>query len=94
MAFSNPDVIKKLNITDAQKEEIKTITDESNAAAREIFQNAGDDREAAMKKLAEHRKETLTKVVAKLNDEQQKTWKEMLGAHFDYTPTPFRRPNN
>ena len=45
-----------------------------------------------MKKLAEHRKETLTKVVAKLNDEQQKTWKEMLGAPFEYTPTPFRRP--
>ena len=33
-----------------------------------------------MKKMTELRKETLAKVEAKLNDEQQKTWKEMLGS--------------
>ena len=86
-AFSDPELAKKLNITEAQKGDIKTITDESNAEVREIFQSAGDDREAAMKKIAEHRKETLTKIVAKLNDEQQKTWKEMIGAPFEYKPT-------
>ena len=36
MAFTDPEVAKKLNITDAQKDEIKTIVDESNAAMREI----------------------------------------------------------
>ena len=36
-----------------------------------------------MKKIAEIRKETLTKVETKLNDEQQKTWKELLGAPFE-----------
>ena len=30
MAFSDPEIAKKLNITDAQKDEIKSITDESN----------------------------------------------------------------
>ena len=35
-----------------------------------------------MKKMAEIRKETLEKVAAKLNDEQQKTWKELIGAPF------------
>ncbi len=90
MAFSDPDIAKKLGLTEAQKGEIKTIVDDSAAEAREIFTSAGDDREAAMKKLAEHRKETLAKVVAKLNDEQQKTWKEMLGAPFEikYPPRP------
>ena len=47
-----------------------------------------------MKKIAEHRKETLGKVVAKLNDEQQKTWKEMIGAPFELKPEPFRPRNN
>ena len=79
-AFADPEVAKKLSITDAQKGEIKTITDEANEAAREIRQGIQDDREGSMKKLAEHNKETLSKVVAKLNDEQQKTWKEMLKA--------------
>jgi Spy/CpxP family protein refolding chaperone len=90
MAFNDPEVAKKLNLTDAQKSEIQTIVTDSNAEVREIFQSAGDDREAAMKKVAEHRKETLSKVTAKLNDEQQKTWKEMIGAPFEikYPPRP------
>ena len=50
---------------------------------RTIFQENQDDREAAMKKMHELNKKTLTKVEAKLNDEQQKTWKEMLGAPFE-----------
>ena len=93
MAFSDPEIAKKLNITDAQKDEIKTITDESNAAMRELFQGFQDDREGTMKKIAEHRKETLSKVVAKLNDEQQKTWKEMIGAPFELK-MEFRPRNN
>ncbi len=36
-----------------------------------------------MKKMDELRKQTLTKIEGKLNDEQQKTWKEMLGAPFE-----------
>ena len=90
MAFSDPEVAKKLSLTDAQKSEIETIVTDSRAEMREIFQSAGDDREAAMKKLAEHRKETLAKVTAKLNDEQQKTWKELIGSPFEvvFTPRP------
>jgi len=94
MAFSDPDIAKKLNITDAQKDEIKTITDESMATMREIGQGFQDDREGTMKKMTEHRKETLTKVVAKLNDEQQKTWKEMTGAPFELKMGPPRPRNN
>ncbi len=93
LAFADPEIAKKLNITDAQKEEIKTINEESGEKIQEIRRDAGDDREAAGKKIAEYRKEVLGKIVAKLNDEQQKTWKELTGAPFDYVPTPFRRPN-
>jgi hypothetical protein len=40
--------------------------------------------------MAELRKETLEKVAAKLNDEQQKSWKELIGAPFEvkYEPRP------
>jgi len=94
MAFGDAEIAKKLNITDAQKGEIKTITDESNEKSQEIGRGFQDDREGTMKKMAEHRKETLSKIVAKLNDEQQKTWKEIIGAPFEYVPTPFRPRNN
>jgi hypothetical protein len=93
MAFADPEIAKKLNITDAQKEEIKTISEESMATMREIGQGFQDDREGTMKKMAEHRKETLNKIVAKLNDEQQKSWKEMTGAPFE-VKFEFRPRNN
>ena len=35
--FADPEVAKKLNITDAQKDEIKTITDESNGGDAGAF---------------------------------------------------------
>jgi hypothetical protein len=89
MAFSDPEVATKLNITDAQKKDIQEI----EQAAREKMPSRDDfqsDREAAMKKMAEVNKETLSQVVAKLNDEQQKTWKELTGAPFEikYEPRP------
>jgi hypothetical protein len=91
-AFSDPEVAKKLNITDSQKSDIQSIVQESMGEMRTIFQENQDDREAMMKKIAEHRKATLAKAEAKLNDEQQKTWKEMLGAPFEIKIPP--RPNN
>src|SRR5262249_29564504 len=56
MAFNDPEVAKKLSLTDSQKSEIQTIVTDSNAETRQIFQDNQDDREAAMKKVAELRK--------------------------------------
>jgi hypothetical protein len=91
-AFSDPEVVKKLNITDSQKSDIDSIVQESFGEMRTIFQENQDDPEARTKKIAEHRKATLAKVEAKLNDEQQKTWKELLGSAFEIKIPP--RPNN
>jgi hypothetical protein len=90
MAFSDPEIAKKLNITDAQKADIKTISDESGEKMRELGQGFRDDPEGTRTKMTELRKETLSKAVAKLNDEQQKTWKDLLGEPFEvkYPPRP------
>jgi hypothetical protein len=82
-SFNDPDVAKKLNITDEQKSEIEKIQRESMQEMRAIFQDAGDDREAAMKKAGELRKQVQAKIEGKLNDEQKKTWKGMVGAPFE-----------
>ncbi len=86
-AFSDPDVAKKLNLTDAQKTDIQEIAREAGEKrpSREDIQS---DREAAMKKMQEINKETLAKAESKLNDEQQKTWKELLGAPFEIQYPP------
>ena len=82
-AFADPEVAKKLNLTDSQKTDIQEIQQGSMQEMRTIFQENQDDPEARMKKMTELRKQTLSKVEAKLNDEQRKTWKEMLGAPFE-----------
>jgi hypothetical protein len=82
-SFSDPEVAGKLKLTDAQKSDIQSIERDSFQEMRTIFQENQDDPEARRKKMDELRKQTLDKVVAKLNDEQQKTWKEMLGTAFD-----------
>ena len=87
-AFADPEVAKKLSLTDAQKSEIQSIVQESQSQMAELRQQFQDDREGAMKKIAEIRKETLEKAAAKLNDEQQKTWKELVGAPFTVTFQP------
>jgi Spy/CpxP family protein refolding chaperone len=91
MAFNDAEIAKKLNLTDSQKTDIQQVIQDSRSQmpSREDFQN---DREAATQKMREVGKATLAKVEGKLNDEQQKTWKEMLGAPFEIKYEP--RPNN
>lgn len=80
-AFTDPEVAKKLNLTDTQKSDIQTILTDSmkEMPTRDDFQ---DDREAAMKKATEVNKQALAKAEGKLNDEQRKTWKDLLGTAF------------
>src|SRR5262249_31725790 len=91
-AFNDPEVQKKLNITDSQKADIQSIVQDSFAEMQTIRQENQDDPEARRKKMTELRKSTLAKAEAKLNDEQKKAWTELLGAPFEIKFPP--RPNN
>jgi hypothetical protein len=88
-AFTNPEVQKDLKLTDKQKEEFKGIAENLQKEAREIFQNAGDDRQAAFQKVMALRKDKLETALKVLTDEQRKTYKELTGAPFEMK---FERP--
>jgi hypothetical protein len=92
-AFSDPEIAKKLNLTDSQKTDIQAISQETMESSRGLISqdSTPEERAEGMKKIAEIRKAALTKVETKLNDEQQKTWKELLGAPFEIKFEP--RPN-
>jgi Spy/CpxP family protein refolding chaperone len=87
-AFAMPSVQEKLKLTDDQKSKIREIEEESRTSMREAFQGFQGDREGAMKKIAELRKENLGKAVAVLTDSQKATWKEMTGAPFELKMEP------
>jgi Spy/CpxP family protein refolding chaperone len=92
-AFNDAEVQKALNLTDEQKEKIKTINEDAAKEMAELFPrgrrgggggppDAGAFKER-MTKMATMRKETLDKVTSVLTDDQKKTWKEMTGAPFE-----------
>ena len=82
----------KILVRSDLKDKIKSITTESGAQMREIFQSAQNDREGAMKRIAELRKETTTKVTGLLTADQKATWKEMTGEAYEvkFEPRPAR----
>jgi cytochrome c553 len=94
-AFSDPEVAKKLNITDSQKSDIQTIAEATMEELRGVpygQDQSEEERATNQKKRAEINKGAMEKVAAKLNDEQQKGWKELIGAPFELKMNP--RPAN
>lgn len=81
-ALANQALAQELNLTDDQKQKVKETLAGSQEKMRDIFQGAGDDREAAMKKIQDLNKETGTKIVDLLTDAQKAKWKEMTGKPF------------
>lgn len=82
-AFADEHVQKELKFTDAQKSEVQEMLSSSNGQMRELFGGFQSDPEGTRTKLAELRKETLTKVQSKLTDEQKTAWKELIGSPFE-----------
>lgn len=91
-AFSNPEVVEALKLTDSQKASIKGISGDLQKETREIFSELGGfgkgkldpERFAEVnKKIDKLTKEYMGKVEEVLDDSQKKTWKEMIGEAFD-----------
>ncbi len=91
-AFSSPRGQEGLKLTDDQKTKLREINEESGQAMREAFQGAQSDREGAMKKIGEVRKQATEKAVGVLTDDQKKSWKDMTGEPFEIVYEP--RPQN
>ena len=91
-ALSDPVIAKKLGVTDEQTTKVKSILADQQSEMQEIRQSAGQDFQAAMPKIQALRKETNTKVMALMTEDQKKTWKEMTGEPFEVVQQP-RRPN-
>ncbi len=79
-AFSDPEVAKALDLTDEQKEKIKTSLSEGRGQRPQGA--PGGDPQAARKRVEEMRKANLDKVMTVLTADQKTKWKEMTGEPF------------
>ena len=91
-AYMNPEIQTKLKMTDEQKNKLKDIGDESGKQMTELRELFQSDREAAMKKMTDIRKETTDKATAVLTADQKASWKEMTGEPFTLVQEPRRAP--
>lgn len=87
-AFTDPELLKKIDLNDDQKAKIRDIGQEVQAQRQEIMQGFQDDREGTMKKMNTLRKESIDKALAVLTDSQKKTYKEMSGEPFEVKYEP------
>jgi hypothetical protein len=85
-AFKDAAVVKKLKLTDDQKKELIDLRKDLEKKVNDALKAAGFDfkkrQEIMTKKIPAWVKETQEKVVAKLSDDQKKTWKDLTGAPF------------
>jgi hypothetical protein len=93
-ALTDPTIAKKLGVTDDQAAKVKTILADQQSEMQEIRQSAGNDFQSMMPKITALRKETNTKVMALMTEDQKKTWKEMTGEPFEVVQQAPRRNNN
>lgn len=96
-AFTNAEVVEALKLTDSQKTSVKGISGDFATERREIITEANKDRKGkggkggfgldpeTQKKLTKVQNEAVGKIVDLLDDNQKKTWKELVGAEFDLT---------
>jgi hypothetical protein len=77
-AFTDAEVQKSLNLTDEQKEKIKTINEDLTKEMGDL-RGGGRGNPQAGEKMAAVRKEATDKIMAVLTDPQKETWKTMTG---------------
>jgi Spy/CpxP family protein refolding chaperone len=85
-AFNDPEIAKALDLTDEQKEKIKTTLSESRGQRPQVA--PGTDPQATRKHFEEMRKANLDKVMNVLTADQKTKWKEMTGEPFKGEITP------
>jgi len=84
-ALARKDVAEKLKLTDDQKAKLKDI----NTQMMTDSQQARQDQD--FQKMTEIRRGANEKALAVLTDDQRATFKDMLGAKFEFTPRGGRR---
>ena len=85
-AFTRPEVVAKLALTEDQKTQIKKIQDDARTQGLAAFnRNATpEERQAAMTKMQESPAKVLKDVMAVLNDDQLLGWTELTGKEFKF----------
>jgi hypothetical protein len=83
LAFNDPEIEKKLQLTDDQKDQIRTILKDARKDFQDLIKNPGPKIDEAVKKATVLNNETLQRIRGLLTAEQRKTWADLTGKRFE-----------
>jgi hypothetical protein len=81
--FLTPKVEKALSLSDKQKDDLKTMSEDYRKQAREAFQPGTPRNDETRKKMAEMRKEAMDNALKVLDDKQKQEWQELTGKEIE-----------
>jgi hypothetical protein len=84
--LNDPDVQKRLNLTDAQRKSLRESIDWSDKQMQEINRTGGKDKERAAQLYRDYRRLYDERFNKTLTAEQLKTWQEMTGEPYTFQP--------
>jgi len=92
-ALNDPDIQRKLKMTDEQREQLRKYSTQYNEQMTAVYKDAGSNREAAMKRYDALRRQSGERINTLLNDEQRRAWRDITGEPYTFPP-PFGATNN
>jgi hypothetical protein len=87
-AFSNPEVQKRLNLSDLQIRRLQNLQEESTRDLRSPAQNVGVTGPDAFARYKSFRQDFDERANLLLNEDQRLAWQEMIGEPFAFQPYP------
>jgi len=86
-SLSDPDVQRRLNLTDEQRNSLRQSIDWSNQQMAELNRQAASDRDRALQAYRDYQRQYQDRFGKFLTPEQLKTWQQMTGESFMFQPS-------
>jgi hypothetical protein len=83
--FTDPDVVKRLDLTDSQRERLRKLRDQTDGQMQDVIKKAGSDVAAAQQKAAEVRLDSMKQASRILDDTQRRQFAQVTGLSLDFT---------
>jgi len=90
-ALNDPDIQRKLKLTDEQREQLRKYGRQYNEQMNSIYKD--NNREAATKRYNDLRRQSSDRINSTLTEEQRRAWRDITGDPYNFEPT-FEQSNN
>ena len=93
-AFNDPMVQQKLNLTDEQKQKLGQYSRDWNTQMNDYYRTYQTDQAGTTKRFNESRKQANDRINSVLTQQQQQTWRQLVGDPYNFQPGVYFQGSN